>query len=48
MSEFAEVQCPRCGTDNDFDIENEGIVCEGCDAILNIYIEDGKYKASVV
>lgn len=30
------VECPKCGTENEFDLENDGIVCDGCDAILNI------------
>jgi uncharacterized Zn-finger protein len=41
------VECPYCGEENEIDIEeNDSIVCDGCDRILNVYDENGKYKIS--
>lgn len=42
------VICPKCNEENEFDIENDAIVCMVCDCILNIHEKDGKFVATVV
>lgn len=40
-----DVICPKCGVENNFDIDNDSIVCEECGAMLNISEKDGMFIA---
>ena len=47
---MATVECPKCSTENEFSLDDDALVCDGCDAILVIDDEGspGKFYAVVV
>lgn len=49
FEKMGTVKCPKCGEENEFDIDNDGIVCEECGAILmiNEYSDEDGYTAYV-
>jgi DNA-directed RNA polymerase subunit RPC12/RpoP len=44
------VKCPKCGEENEFDIENDTIICDQCDSVLLISDcdNDDGYSACII
>lgn len=50
FEKMGTVKCPKCGAEVEFDIDNDTVVCDECDAMLLIsdYDDEHGYEACVV